>query len=142
MLFIKLLTNFTWTSWLYFIFFLANSNFILQMAQAKTFKMRYNRCQYNNYIQVYSWNARKKAFHGFTRFANFVNFKKPMKSYFPAFLWISIDQITVPASSLAHFKGLGMRNLQYEKIICQKINSKVTIIMPTNLDYFQFCQFS
>ena len=31
--------------------FLANSNFILQISHAKTFKMRYTRCRYNNLIR-------------------------------------------------------------------------------------------
>ena len=34
------------------------------------------------------------------------------------------------------FKGLGMRNLQYELSIYQKINNKATIIMSS---YFDFC---
>ena len=28
--------------------------------------------------------------------------------------------------SIPHFKGLGMRNLQYEMRICQKSNNKIT----------------
>ena len=32
----------------------ANSTFILQISHAKTFKMRYTRCQFNNPIQRYS----------------------------------------------------------------------------------------
>ena len=32
--------------------FLANSNLILQISHAKTFKMRYTMCQYNNPIQI------------------------------------------------------------------------------------------
>ena len=36
------------------------------------------------------------------------------KSYFPEFLWISLDRIIVLETSIVPlFKGLGMRNLQY-----------------------------
>ena len=34
--------------------------------------------------------------------------------------------IIVPAPSIPHFKGLDMRNLQYEIRICQKSHNKVT----------------
>jgi hypothetical protein len=34
--------------------FLANSNLILQISHAKTFKMRYTRCGYNNLMGKYS----------------------------------------------------------------------------------------
>ena len=56
-------------------------------------------------------------------FANFVNFLKSMKSYLPAFLWISLDIIIVQAPSIYHFKV--MRNLQYDIIF-----SKKSIIKP------------
>ena len=69
-------------------------------------------------------------------FANFVNFLKSMKSYLPAFLWISLDRTIVPAPSMPHFKGLGMRNLQYEISIYQKIDNKATMAMSS---YFDFC---
>jgi hypothetical protein len=37
-----------------------------------------------------------------------------MKRYFPTNLWISFDQIIVHALlGIPHFKGLGMRNLEY-----------------------------
>ena len=42
-------------------------------------------------------------------------------------MWISSDKIIVPAPSIPHFKGLGMRNLQYEIRICQKSHNTVTI---------------
>ena len=42
-------------------------------------------------------------------------------------LWISPDKIIVPAPSIPHFKGLGIRNLQYESRICQKSHNTVTI---------------
>ncbi len=121
--------------------FLANSYFILQISHAKSFEMMHTRCLYSNHIQVYFQNAPKKAFHGFTRFANFVSFQKPMKSNFPAFLWISIGQITVPASSKPHSKGLGMKNLLYEIIICQKFKLKprwqcqVALIFPNFVNF-------
>ena len=41
-------------------------------------------------------------------------------------LWIFLDNIIVWAPSLLHFKGLGMRNLQYEMRISQKSYNKVT----------------
>ena len=44
-----------------------------------------------------------------------------MKRYFPAILWIPFDQIIVQAPSIPHFKGLGMRNLEYEIRICKKL---------------------
>ena len=56
-------------------------------------------------------------------FANFANFLKSMKSYLPAFLWISLDIIIVQAPSIYHFKV--MRNLQYDIIF-----SKKSIIKP------------
>ena len=43
-----------------------------------------------------------------------------MKSYFPAFLGKSLDRIIVQAPTTTHFKGLDLRNLQYEIKICKK----------------------
>ena len=37
-----------------------------------------------------------------------------------------LDNIVSWAPSILHFKGLGMRNLQYEMSICQKSHSKLT----------------
>ena len=68
-------------------------------------------------------------------FANFVNFLKFMKSYLPTFLLITFDRIIVWASSIPDFKGLGMRNLQYETSIYQNINNKATILMSSYLDF-------
>ena len=68
-----------------------------------------------------------------------------MKSYFSAFLWISLDmiihghrcpRIIVEALSISHFKGLDMRNLQYEIRICQKHHNKVT--MTIVVGYFLY----
>jgi hypothetical protein len=42
----------------------------------------------------------------------------------------------VRAPTIPHFKGLGMRNLQYEISIYQKINNKAT--MPKS-SYLDFC---
>ena len=39
----------------------------------------------------------------------------------------------VQAPSIPHFKGLGMRNLQYEISIYQKINNKATMTMSSYL---------
>ena len=41
-------------------------------------------------------------------------------------LWIFLDDTIVWAPSILHFKGLGMRNLQYEMRICKKSHNKVT----------------
>ena len=37
-----------------------------------------------------------------------------------------LDIIIIWAPGILHFKGLGMRNLQYEMRICQKSRNKVT----------------
>ena len=39
---------------------------------------------------------------------------------------IFLDNVIVWAPSVLHFKGLGIRNLQYEMSICQKSHNKVT----------------
>ena len=57
--------------------FLANSYFKYQISHDKTFKMRYNRCLYNNLLERYSWNCLKIRFHRFISFCQFhVTFKK------------------------------------------------------------------
>ena len=43
-----------------------------------------------------------------------------------AYLSISLDRIIVLAPSIPRFKGLGIRNLQYQIIICQKSHNTVT----------------
>ena len=50
-----------------------------------------------------------------------------MKKYFPALSQISLKRIVVQAPTIPHFKGLGMRNLQYEIRICQKQHTKVAM---------------
>ena len=40
---------------------------------------------------------------------------------------MSLDKINVWATSMSHFKGLGMRNLQYEIRISQKSHNKTPI---------------
>ena len=40
--------------------FFANTHFILQISNAKSFKMKYTRCPYNNIIQKYSKSHKKK----------------------------------------------------------------------------------
>jgi hypothetical protein len=42
-----------------------------------------------------------------------------------------LDRIIVRAPSIPHIEGLGMRNLQYELRICQKINNIVTMTMSS-----------
>ena len=49
-----------------------------------------------------------------------------MKKYLPSLSKISLKIIIVQAPTIPHFKGLGMRNLQYEIRICQKSHNKVT----------------
>ena len=46
----------------------------------------------------------------------------------------------IQAPSIPHFKGLGMRNLQYEMRICQKNHNKVTMTMSSNFHFCQLCQ--
>ena len=57
-------------------------------------------------------------------------------------LWISPDEIFVPAPSIPHFKGLGIRNLQYESRICQKSHNTVTITGGSNFyeSDFTYCK--
>ena len=55
-----------------------------------------------------------------------------MKCYFEAIL----DQIIVQAPIIPHFKGLAMRNLEFEIRICQKIHTKVTITMSILSRFF------
>ena len=86
--------------------------------------------------QIPSKNIHKNA--GITSFANFVNFQKSMKSYLPAFLWISWDRIMIQAPSIPHFKDLSMRNLQYELGICQKIHNKVTMPWQVFANFVNF----
>ena len=51
-----------------------------------------------------------------------------MKSHFQAFLLISLEKILVwTLVYVPHFKGLGLKNLQYEIGICEKILNKVTM---------------
>ena len=52
-----------------------------------------------------------------------------MKKYFPALSQISLERIIVQAPTIPHFKGLVMRNLQYEIRICQKQHTKVPMTM-------------
>ena len=47
----------------------------------------------------------------------------------------------VRSPSIPHFKGLDMRNLQYEIRVCQKIHNKVTLTISSYFDFGQFCQF-
>ena len=97
--------------------FLTNSYFILKISHAKAFKMRYAIYQY--YI-FYPKIIIKIHFHGFLEIEKIEKTVESMKSYFPASLWISLDRIIVHASSIPHFKALGMRNLQYERSIYKK----------------------
>jgi hypothetical protein len=58
-----------------------------------------------------------------------------MKSYFLAFLSIFLGRIIVRAPTIPHFQGLGMKNLQFEISIYQKINNKATMPMSNYLDF-------
>ena len=56
-------------------------------------------------------------------------------------LWLYeyfLDNIIVRAPRILHFKGLGMRNLQYEMRICQKSNNKVTKTVYVYFDFLWF----
>jgi hypothetical protein len=73
--------------------FLANSYFIFQISCAKTFKIRYTRCQHNNLIKRYSYNYWKIMFHRFISFCQFhVTCKKPETEKF-VFYIIAFDPI-------------------------------------------------
>ena len=107
--------------------FLSISYFILQISHAKTFKMRY---MYKMLVQdVFPKIFIKMLECSFSWISgNWLKLGKTgesMKSYFPASLWITLDRIIILTPSIHHFKGLGMRNLQYEIRICQKIHNKV-----------------
>ena len=52
---------------------------------------------------------------------------KSIKNYLQDFLRMFLDRIIVQAPTICHFKGLGMRNLEYEKRICQKTHTKAKI---------------
>ena len=81
-------------------------------------------------------NDCKKAIYQMQIFWHHPQIGKSMKNYIQAFLWISLDRIIVQAPSISHFKGLGMRNLEYEIVICQKIHNKVTITMSMLSRFF------
>ena len=46
-----------------------------------------------------------------------------MKNYFQAFLRISLNRFIIQGPRIFYFKGLGMRNLDYEIAVCQKIHN-------------------
>ena len=100
--------------------FLANSYFILKNWQAKFFKMRYTRCQDKNYFQRCTQKEWKITFHGLLEISKIDKPGESIKSYFPAFLWISLYRIIAHAPRILHFKVLGMANLQYGINICQR----------------------
>ena len=52
-----------------------------------------------------------------------------MKKYFPALSQISLKIIVVQAPTIPHFKGLDMRNLQYEIRVCPKQHTKVSMTL-------------
>ena len=84
---------------------------------------------YLNLNWIKSYNIKHKFFHFcfFCKLTELTKTDEYMKPYFPAFLWIFLDRIIVQAPSICHFKGLGMRNLEYEIRICQKTHARVTI---------------
>ena len=51
---------------------------------------------------------------------------KKFEPHIKAYLSISLNRIIVLAPSIPHFKGIGMRNLQYLIGICQKSHNTVT----------------
>ena len=46
-----------------------------------------------------------------------------------------LDGIIVRAPSIPHFKGMNMKNLQYEISIYQNINNEATMPMSNYLDF-------
>ena len=66
-----------------------------------------------------------------TYFCQLCQFPEIHEKLFPSFFWISCDKIIVQAPSIPHFKGLGMRSLQYKIIIYQKIDNKITMTMSS-----------
>ena len=50
-----------------------------------------------------------------------------MKKYLPSLSQISLKIIIVQAPTIPHFKGLSLRNLQYEIKICPKQHTKVAM---------------
>ena len=86
-----------------------------------------------------SYDTKHKFFHiwFFASYMKLTKTDESMKHYFQAILWISLDQIIVQAPIIPHFKGLVMRNLEYEIRICQKIHTKVTITMSMLSRFFE-----
>ena len=56
-----------------------------------------------------------------------------MKKCLPSLSQISLKIIIVQAPTIPHFKGLSMRNLQYEIRICQKQHTKVAMSTYANV---------
>ena len=111
----------TLSLWLYCDFF-DKFLFHIENFHAKTLKMNYTKCQYNNSIHRYSQKCWKIAFHGFLEIGKIGKTGESSKSYFPAYLWISFHKIIVrsPSTYTPHFKGFGIRNLLYEIRGCKK----------------------
>ena len=56
-----------------------------------------------------------------------------MKKYLPSLLQISLKIIIVQTPTITHFKGLSIKNLQYEIKICQKQHTKVAMSTYANV---------
>ena len=111
---------------------LTNSYFILLISHAKISKMRDTNRQYNNSIHSFSWECWKIAFHEFLEIDKIGKTGESTKSFFPAYLWISLDNISVWSPSIT---GLGKKNLLYEIKICNKaiIKSQRQFICGSNI---------
>ncbi len=72
-------------------------------------------------------------FHGFLEIYKIGKTGESTNTYFPVFLSISLDRIISLTFSIPHLKGLGMRNLQYEKRTSQKIVKFLRNFMNQNL---------
>ena len=80
---------------------------------------------------------RKKFENKLQKFTNSKKTGEFIKSQFLAFLLISLGRINVLATTIPHFKGLGMTNLQYDMIICQNEHTRVTTPMPELSSFFE-----
>ena len=98
---------------------MANSYFIWQISHAKELGIL-GACS-----TILSTDIHKSA--GFLEIGKIDKTGESTKIFFPVYLWISLDEISVWAPSIPYFKGLGMSNLQYEIIISQKSHNKITI---------------
>ena len=107
--------------WSFFVNYVKN----FHKTEVPTVILRYLTCLNLNWISGF-----------FCKLTKLTKTDESMKCYFSAILWISFDQIIVQAPSIPHFKGLGMRNLEYEIRVRQKTHTKVTMAMSMLWQFF------